>query len=262
MNQPHVTALDLDLVAMGHATPEQTERMVAHCGTCPACSARRTEHDEHVRRFHASVFPRTVEKLVTRRRSVLPWRWLLGLAVPVTAGLLLLALGRETERGKLLPRPVDPNVLGVKGPPVVRVFARRGRPNAVEADVIKVKDGDRLRAGDALRFVLSPAGWPYVFIASVDGAGQANLYFPFHGEASVKVDPKVTVSVPDSIVLDDAPGPERIFVIHSKSPIQAERVRAALATVAAGGASAIRKTQRLALADTAQSTLLFEKEER
>jgi hypothetical protein len=262
MNELHISALDLDLVAMGQATPERLERMTAHCGACRTCAVRRDEHDEHVRRFRMSVFPRTLEKVVARRRSVLPWRWMLGLALPLAAGLLLLALGRDADPGKVLPGVGDPSILGVKGSPVVRVFARRARSGAPEADVIKVKDGDRLRAGDALRFVLSPAGWPYVFIASVDGAGQANVYFPFHGEASVKVDAKGTVSVPDSIVLDEAPGPERIFVIHSKSPVQAETVRAALATVAVGGAPAIRKTLQLPIAGTVQSTLLFEKEDK
>jgi hypothetical protein len=56
--------------------------------------------------------------------------------------------------------------------------------------VTKVKDGDRLAAGDALRFVLSPTGLPYVLIASVDGAAQTSVYYPFQGEASAEVDSK------------------------------------------------------------------------
>jgi hypothetical protein len=102
---------------------------------------------------------------------------------------------------------------------------------------------------------------PYVLIASVDGAGQASVYYPFHGQASAKVDPKGTVSVPGSIVLDSTPGPERIFVIHSEKPILAQTVREALARIGAGGARMIRDVQHLPIAGTVQSTLLFEKEE-
>jgi hypothetical protein len=155
--------------------------------------------------------------------------------------------------------PHADGTIATKGPPIMRVFARRSQPNTADTDVIKLNDGDHLAAGDALRFVLSPTGLRYVIIASVDGAGQTNVYYPFHGEASVEVDPSRTVAVPGSIVLDDAPGPERLFVIHSEKPIRAETVREVLAKLGAGGASVIRNVQHLPISNTVQSTLLFEK---
>ncbi len=259
-NESHVTLLDLDLVVLDQATPEHLASIEAHCMSCTGCAARRVEHGEHVQNFRGMVFPRTVDNLVLRRRPAARWPWMFGLALPLAACLLMLVRSHPSGK-KSAPAfdpPHDPGTIGIKGSPVVRVFARRNRP---DADVIKVKDGDRLAAGDALRFVLSPTGLPYVLIASVDGAGQASVYYPFHGEASVEVDPRGTVSVPGSIVLDKALGPERIFVIYSEKPIQAETVREVLTKLGAGGAGTIRGAQHLPIAETVQSSLLFEKEE-
>ena len=257
-DQPHVTALDLDLLALGRLSPEHVARIEAHSAACPACAARKTEHGEHVQHFRSRVFPRTAAHLAEHRRPRLPWRWLLGLAVPVTAGVLLLVHSQAKPPVAGLEAPRDQGTFGIKGS-FVRVFARRNRPNT--GDVVAVYDGDRLAAGDALRFVLLPSGLRYVLIASIDGAGQANIYYPFRGEASGEVDPKGTVSVPGSIVLDQAPGPERLFFIHSERPIQAQAVRELLVELGAGGAPMIRGARRLPLAGTVQSTLLFEKEE-
>jgi hypothetical protein len=258
-NEPHVTALELDLLALGQAPPQSRARIEAHSAACAACAARRAQHDADVQHFRTSVFPRTAERVVAPRPSGWRWRWLLGLAVPVAACVLLLARGRVPPSGPADDQSSGLGTLGIKGPSA-RVFARRSRPPTT--DVVSVSDGDRLSAGDALRFVLLPTGRPYVLIASVDGAGQANIYYPFHGEASGEVDPKATVSVPGSIVLDQAPGPERLFFIHSAAPLRADLVRAALVKLGKGGATMIRGTQRLPLAGTLQSTLLFEKEER
>ena len=257
-NESHVTALDLDLLALGQCSSEHVAHIEAHSVACSTCAARRAEHGERVRHFRATVFPRTVERIRKRRRFVFPWRWILGLALPLTACVLLLA----RDHGKQSPgveQPGQPAELGIKGA-TARVFARRNRANTTE--VTKVDDGDRLAAGDALRFVLLPTGRRYVLITSIDGAGQVNVYHPFHGQTSVEVDPRGTVSVPGSIVLDQAPGPERIFFIHSEQPLQVHTVRELLGKLAAGGARMIRDTKHLPIADTVQSTLLLEKEDR
>ena len=187
------------------------------------------------------------------------WRWAVALALPLAAGVLLLARGHHAGTHATAPLPM-PGMIGIKGSvPGFQVFARRHVPGTARAEVTKVVDGDRLAAGDALRFVLPPTGLPYVLIASIDGAAQTSVYYPYRGEASAEVDMKQTLSVPGSIVLDQAPGPERIFVIRSEKPISASMARAALARLAAGGASAIRAARRLPIDGTVQSTLFFEK---
>jgi hypothetical protein len=254
-NESHVTALDLDLLALRQCSAEHATRLEAHSQACSICAARRAEHGEHVRYFRTTVFPRTAERLRERRGLLFTWRWILGLAVPLTACALLLALGRGPQSSSVDPPGPE---LGIKGA-TARVFARRSHRNT--AEVTRVADGDRLSAGDALRFVLLPTGRRFVLIASIDGAGQVNVYHPFHGEASVEVDPKGTVSVPGSIVLDQAPGPERIFFIHSEKPLQVHSIRELLGSLAAGGAQVIRNTKHLPISGTVQSTLLLEKED-
>jgi len=88
-----------------------------------------------------------------------------------------------------------------------------------------------------------------------------NIYYPFHGEASALTSGQGAISVPGSIVLDAAPGPERLFVIYSARALRASAVRAALAPTAAAGAAAIRGTAQAPLDATVQASLLFEKED-
>jgi hypothetical protein len=206
------------------------------------------------------VLPRTVEAVTPRRSDRLRRKWAAWLALPVAAAVLFLVAGPRRHGAK--PGAGGESALGVKGTALFEVFARRNGPVA-EVDgptVVRVHDGMRLAPGDALRFVLFPSGMSYVLIASVDGAGQVNIYYPFHGEASVPTSGQGAISVPGSIVLDAAPGPERLFVIYSARALPAGAVRAALAPTAAAGAAAIRGTGRAPIEGTVQASLLFEKD--
>ena len=261
--EPHLTRMDFDQIDLGHLSPEDILRIEVHSAHCPGCAARRAEHSRQVLHFRSVVFPRTAARFSSRDRPALRWRWSYGLALPLAASLLLLARGLQTKPGPAaLARKPQDEILGIKGAPLLQVFARHKGLGAASPEVTRVTDGDRLAPGDALRFVLSPTGLPYVLVTSVDGAGQASVYYPYQGEASAEVVGRDTVSVPGSIELDQAPGPERLFVIYSKEPLPAGTAREALARLAAGGASAIRAAQRLPIVDTIQSTLLFEKEDR
>jgi hypothetical protein len=257
----HLTILDLDELDLEPGAPEPRARVEAHARRCSACAERRAAHAALVAQFRATVLPRTVQAVTARRRDRLRRGWWAWLAVPVAAAALLLVVGRH-RTGIPSGRDSGPE-LGVKGGALFEVFARRV-PAEVDVDrpmVVRVRDGMRLAPGDALRFVLFPSGMPYVLIASVDGAGQVSIYYPFHGEESALASGAGAISVPGSIVLDAAPGPERLFVIYSARALRASAVRAALAPAAAGGAAAIRGTKEAPLEGTVQSSLLFEKEE-
>ncbi len=262
-SDPHLTSLDLDRLELGGVEPDGRERIAGHVARCSACAARQAEHRELQRQFRTTVFPRTAGSLAAHRsrglrRAFAPGQaWALALAVvaPLGAGMVLVArVARHAESDSA------PSI-GVKGDPPLHVFVRRGGGAAgVSVPVARLADGARLSPGDALRFVLDPTGLRYAIIASVDGAGQTSIYFPFHGAASAPVEGRAALAVPNSIVLDRAPGPERLFVIYSDRPVDARTVREALAPAASGGASAIRATRRLSIPGTVQSTLLFEKD--
>ncbi len=260
----HFTVLDLDELELEPSAPEPRGRIEAHARRCSACAERRAAHVALIEQFRVSVLPRTVEAVTARRRDRLWRRWAAWLALPAAAAaaVLLLVTGRHREGAA--PVAGGDAALGVKGGALFEVFARRSG-SAADVDgttVMRLHDGMRLAPGDALRFVLFPNGMPYVLIASVDGAGQVNIYYPFHGEASVLASGQGVLSVPGSIVLDAAPGPERLFVIYSARPLPAIAVRAALAPTAAAGAAAIRSTREAPIEGTVQASLLFEKEDR
>lgn len=257
----HLTVLDLDELDLEPGAPEPRARVEAHARRCSACAEGRAAHAALIAQFRASVLPRTVEAVTARRRGRLRRGWWTWVAVPVAAAVLLLIGGRYRSGNPL--GGGSGSELGVKGGALFEVFARRAGAG-VDVDgptVVRVRDGMRLAAGDALRFVLFPSGMPYVLIASVDGAGQVSIYYPFHGEESALASGAGASSVPGSIVLDAAPGPERLFVIYSARALRASAVRAALAPAAAAGAAAIRGTREAPLEGTVQSSLLFEKEE-
>jgi hypothetical protein len=185
--------------------------------------------------------------------------WGAAIAVPALAVALLVLTHRSDG-----PRSgtKEPAALGMKGDDLMQVFAlhHSEAPGGGPPSVVRVANGQRLAPGDALRFVLYPSGLPYALIASVDGAGQVSVYFPFHGEESAAVDRAIAVPVAGSIVLDQAPGPERLFAIFSERPIAARQVRELLAGTAAGAPATIRSARQLPLPKTRQATLLFEKQ--
>jgi hypothetical protein len=263
-NERHFTTLDLDQLELGEIEATTRRSLEDHIIACRDCAARRFEHKERQEHFRRVVFPRTIAALGARRWQRPTGLWAFGLALPVVTGLLFVAWGldRGRQHAGTEPSPGAAATIGVKGDTLFQVFARRGRSAraADESPVVRVADGTRLAPGDALRFVLYPTGLPYVLIASVDGAGQVNIYYPFHGDSSALVDGQSAVSVPGSIVLDGAPGPERLFVIYSDQPVQARAVRQVLERTAAGRAPAIRAAGRLPFSGTVQTTLLFEKE--
>lgn len=259
-SERHLTPLDFDRLDLGDLEVDGRQRIEAHAAHCPPCAARRSEHAALQVHFRTVVFPRTETTLRARRWAVPSRRWALGLALPVVTGLVLvsrgLTPGKHDGEVKLAP------TIGVKGSSLLlQVFTRRGGlvPEA-SGQVIQVSDGMRLGPGDVLRFVLQPTGLSYAMIASVDGAGQVSVYFPFHGEASAVVDNRSRLSVPGSIVLDQTRGPERLFAIYSDQPIPANRVRHALAGIAAGGPPAIRATPGVLVSGTLQASLLIEKD--
>ena len=263
----HLTTLDLDRLGLRDLPPDDLRRLDAHAGHCARCTTRRAEHQAAVAHFHALVLPRTLPLIEARQRPLHARLWGIAIALPALAAALLVLTHRFDERRAGLQQAgkeagTQAGTIGVKGDDLMQVFAlhHSEAPGGGAPSVVRVGNGQRLAPGDALRFVLYPSGLPYALIASVDGAGQVSVYFPFHGEESAAVDGAVAVPIAGSIVLDRAPGPERLFAIFSERPIAARVVRELLAGTAAGGAGAIRSARKLALPGTRQASLLFEKE--
>jgi hypothetical protein len=184
-----------------------------------------------------------------RARTRLRRGWL-GVAVLVpAAATLLLIVGLQRDP---LPDGGQPGIIA-KGGPGLLVAVRRGER------LFPMRPGEPIRAGDQIRLVLEHVSYPFVLVASVDGRGASNIYVPYEGSRSLPVPLSDRIEVPGSLVLDDSPGPERLFALFSRVPLDAAAVRSALAAVGARGAPGIRSTTALNVGANAQTTVLLEK---
>ncbi|XXF76175.1 DUF4384 domain-containing protein [Myxococcaceae bacterium GXIMD 01537] len=249
---PHLSQLDLDAHLLRALPPEAAARAEAHLEACPRCREALAALGAAHQRFQAEVLPRTLPRL-RERAAPSPARrpWLAWLVAPALAlagvALVLLRPGPGEEENP---------AYGYKGGPVLRVAVKHGDT------VGTVADGARLSPGDALRFIVEPAGHAYVLVASVDGAGAVSVYHPYGGTHSARLpETSGTVTLPGSIVLDAAPGPERLWAFFSREPLARADVEAALRPLAAAGPAGLRRaTAPLPVAASTQSTLLLEKE--
>jgi hypothetical protein len=204
----------------------------AHVSGCPSCQQRVADRRADGERFapFAPQIWRAVEKGAPRRRR----RWLPAL-VAVPAGLaaafsVVLLLSRSpvnegSSHGSIYTGPKGGFTLGVP--------ARRG------SDVFMTDAVHPARAGDELRFV--PSGTSpgrFIAIVSLDGRRQLTLFYPARADEDSPPVPPAGEALPGGIILDDAPGPERLFVVLSAQPLRGAEVQAAVRAQVERGVSA------------------------
>lgn len=251
----HISDLSLDLAVQGELSETDTRSMHAHLDVCGECRARYETSADDATHFRQHVLPRTIDN-VTRALGessaprARPRRALVAsvIASAAAAAVVLLVVHRQ-------PASDDKPGAGLlrKGGPDLTVFARHGER------VFRVTDGTHLEPGDVLRFQAEPSGAPYLMVASIDGAGHASIYVPYEGKTSLQVPEDRTFRDDAGIALDATPGPERIFALFSKQPLDAGDVSRALSRIGAGGHEAIRADIHLDIPETFQVSLRIEK---
>ena len=250
MSHAHLSELEIaQLVLDGPAAPP------LHIAGCADCRGAVDHARREAARFTREIGPRTqpaIEARLARRRAL--WFGAAGLAAVATAALLWIAAGA--------PGTATGPVIAAKGGEMLHVIARRG--TGAGDHVFEVENGARLVAGDAIRFALDlDSGLDarrYALVVSIDGARRLSVYHPYGGAASVLVDAVARRVVLDgSIVLDDTPGPERIWAVISDRPITVTELSARLAAVQAGGVVAIRRGLDLAIPGARLDSVWFEK---
>ena len=85
--------------------------------------------------------------------------------------------------------------------------------------------GETVHPGDTLTFTLSAAAPTHVAILSRDGAGKVSVYHP-----EVVVAAGRGTLLPTATILDGTLGSERIVAVLCDGPVEAEPLRAALAS--------------------------------
>ena len=91
------------------------------------------------------------------------------------------------------------------------------------------RTGDVVRAGDALRFVVTLGEPRYLLLVGLGARDEASAWFPYNGEASERLGAGVDQALPGSVVLDDAPGDETFVALFSATPLTFAEVRQAVA---------------------------------
>ena len=252
----HLSSFDLDMLEMGALEEVKKKDAEDHLAVCAAC---RREH-ESLRKlradFTSNVLPRTVVQV--RERAHAPSSPTITRAqvwVPLLASAAALALWTAGKFPTHAGSAGDDSVVA-KGRTDLQLVARHdGRIVPVD------KTAHNLSPGDEIRFVVTSADprVSYLIVASIDGAGHTNVYHPFGGAVSARIEHPGKWEVPGSIVLDESPGPERIFAFFSKDPLAATTVTQALSAVGQRGWDAIRSTEHVDVAGSEQTSFVIEK---
>ena len=210
----------LDDRALHGGAPGVIDRHVESCRRCQATLADRTAGQALFDAMAGAVWTRIAAQGRARRRG----RWIALPALIAAMGAVVLVIAAR--------RPMsDRRYVGPKGRAPIEIVCRRaGAAFALGPD-------DEVAPRDELRFKPLPV-WPdarFIQIGSVDGTGRYTPFYPSMPGASGVPLPDAGQPLDGSIRLDDAPGPERLFVVLSATPLSESAVRRAAEADAATG---------------------------
>ena len=193
-----------------------------HVKGCARCAAWLTEQQELEDKL-APLWPAAACR-PSRRRRLLPRRLLgLGLSAAVAAAALLLVA---------VPKKPDETAKGASVPvPIARL----------RAGVLSwLSPKDDLWPNDSLRFFVprTDENDRYALIGSVDGRQHLVRFYPGDASGCSLSLPGAGEALDGSIVIDEAPGPERIVVVLSHQPLCWPAVAGALTSFGLGAAPA------------------------
>ncbi|HYD42853.1 MAG TPA: DUF4384 domain-containing protein [Anaeromyxobacter sp.] len=213
------SALRFDRWVAGELAPAEADALRTHVVGCDRCRTA-LEELEQVRseplppfRADESVVHRAVPPPRARRR----WAAAAGAlaAAAAAAGLFLLP-------------PPEPAGTRTKGAgPALAMYVRHG------GEVRRAAPGEKVAAGDAVRFAVSLREPAYVAVLSLDPAGHASVYFP-EGDRAAQVKAGAEVALPLATRLDATAGEEQVFGLFCDRPLDLAPVRALVDAAAAG----------------------------
>ncbi|MHB8872950.1 MAG: hypothetical protein ACYC8T_04620 [Myxococcaceae bacterium] len=143
-----------------------------------------------------------------------PWWQLPSLLAPLGAAMALATV-------LLISRPPEDPYL-TKGKVALTVHRREG------VSSVQVRQGEALKAGDAIRFEVVAPGPGFVAVVSRDPSGQVTVYHPYGGRAAAPYDSRAPL-LATAIELDQVVGIEEIYALYSKQAFPLEGVLEAIA---------------------------------
>lgn len=124
----------------------------------------------------------------------------------------------------------------------VRLFVRR------DGVVYPEREIARFRPGDELRFSTSNATATFFILVGIgQKSGSFTVYYPFQGEASMKLSPGIDVPLPGSLVLDESPETEIYLATFTNVALSASGVGEILRESHAKGVRSLTAYQELEL---------------
>jgi hypothetical protein len=233
---PTPSQLELARLVAGELPPEEARRVEEAALASPEARQRLEALRAHVAEYE-QVAPRQLAALRQRLEaegasSRVPfWRRPLVVLAPLAAAAAAVMLVLVLRA----PPPGPEDAVRFKGALAVRVVARRGESQLV------VQVGSELAAGDVLRFVVTVPAPGYLTVFSVDGRGELSPFYPETDPAKdarpLRLERAGQHELPGSVTLDDAPGPERLFVVFSPEPFERAPLHARARELARRGAA-------------------------
>ncbi|XXT17552.1 DUF4384 domain-containing protein [Sorangium sp. So ce429] len=228
-----LSELRLDELTVGQLDAAAAREARAHVAGCARCSARLSEIEAARDSFAASAPPLRLDRAPQDRAASAasattkarpPRRWLApasasALAAAAAALLFFRTFGAAPGPAGGAAESAGERIKGANG---IGFYVKRG------GSVQPGGAGERLHPGDAIQFTYSAAEARYLVILSVDGASQASVYYP-SGPVAARIQPGRDVVLPQSTVLDDTLGTERIYGLFCAEAVAVEPLRAALA---------------------------------
>lgn len=236
----HLSRASLDRLVLGEMLTGEAEAWQAHLSSCEDCTARYEKLQEERQAFLEQPLPAWLQTLpatappsssegwlsafVALCRRPRLWAPVASAAVVLFVGIWLLqGPGRFEMRRSPLPSwlvaPTDGNHFRRKGPgsPSLWFYVlRQGRR-------YRAHQAGLLRQGDLLRFSYQGAGYPYLTLVLVDRQGKISWLYPEKPGPSIGIASGGTL--PESVQLDDAPGPEQLRAFFSTRPLSARQIR-------------------------------------
>jgi hypothetical protein len=218
-----------------HGGGRGTAAHVEGCARCQARLAGRAAASAHFDDAIAAplwtrVEARAAEQRRQRRRiTFVRWSALTGALGALAVAVVVGRTGRDTA--------APAGYVGTKGQPApVEIFCRRSGASSLLAP------GNHVEPRDELRFRPRPvrADARFIQIGSVDGTGRYTPFYPSVAGAPSVALPANGQALDGAIRIDDAPGPERLFVVLSATPLSEAAVRRVAEPGAASGTTVDR----------------------
>jgi hypothetical protein len=266
----HVSAFQLDALAMGAVAEPERRSIEAHLAACDRCRARAAAGRDDRVRFERFVFPRTVDAVRGSRPA--PWVRLAWLLAPALALItVLIGVGvKGRHAGSLTTiEPATPMAEAPARPLDVRLRAFALAPSVDRApptQVRELEDGASVRPGELVRFRVQAARLGWVALIVADARGRVTIVEPPAGDASVPIAVDHPVELPTSLLVEPGMLPARAFAFYSVAPLPSLALRRAVEQLHLDAARlrasdrapvpAVLDGQRVEIA--AQRSLLFE----